>query len=440
MINTKGGIMKGRQNRQAREKGAVSLFVVMFTAMLFVAVTVGFTVLMLTDEQQASDNDLAQSALDSANAGAEDAKRVLAQYTDCIERGMDMSVGDCNMIQTAVQAQECNTIGRAAGDSSSDERMVETTVGRDEALQQAYTCVKITPNTESYVGTTRSEGDIRLIPLKTDGVSVTKVTIEWLAPADLTNVSPPTDAELESEPQSDVPVGQVPKTIKLPKRDEWITAKQGSILRVGSIQYQPGDINLTEIDDQSRAVFLYPDEVVSGVTLPDVDLNMVDMHRPLTSASDDLGAATPSSPQPSSCRLDGSYGEYLCKTTITLPVAADPATTLRYITVASLYRNTSFQVKMYDGDAIPANLVLFRNVQPEIDVTGRANDVFRRTVSRVESADASEAPYPRAALGSMGDICKNYLITDDPDDYHYYPGIVECSTPSGWITNPDSAP
>ena len=97
---------------------------------------------------------------------------------------------------------------------------------------------------------------------------------------------------------------------------------------------------------------------------------------------------------------------------MSLPSGTDPAR-FHYLTLASVYRDTSFEVRLLNG----ADTVQFKNVQPEIDVTGRANDVFRRLVSRVESADASEAPYPRAALGSGRDICKDFVVTDDPDDY-----------------------
>lgn len=406
----------GTQHRNTREKGAVSLFVVIFTALLFVAVTVGFTILMLSDQQQATDNDLAQSALDSANAGSEDAKRVLAQYADCVER--NNNVDACASIREAVESGECNTINAALGDNVPDERKVqqnESGLDTAAALEQAYTCVKISPNTDTYVGKTNGEGDIRLIPLKTDGATFDTVKINWLKRDDM---------ELGSGSANFEPIERYPDTatavvrpLRLPARDEWRDEDRGAILRVGSIQYQPGAINVDTIDTSSRAVFLYPNDelVVDEVINLGDDAAPVDIHRPLSAPNqDNLEGRYVNLPIEVKCEDDPTL-IYLCSTTIRLPDSGN-AGLFRYLTLASIYRNASFEVRLQDASG---DTVQFKNVQPEIDVTGRANDVFRRVVSRVESADASEAPYPRSALGVTDSICKEFIITDSPDAGDY---------------------
>lgn len=399
------------QHRHNREKGAVSLFVVIFTALLFVAVTVGFTVLMLSDQQQASENDLAQSALDSANAGTEDAKRVLAQYADCVERNND--VNRCHSIREAVDGGECNTINAALSSGGTEERKIQQSEGDgvSEALQQAYTCVKITPNTNTYVGETRGEDGIRLIPLKTDGETFNTVQISWLKREDmnLENRNP------NFEPIDPYPgtESSVPEVLPLPARDTWRDEDRGAILRVGSIQYSPGHINVGTIDDSARAIFLYPnDNLIANETIDLSDAALEDMHRPLTAANqDNLEGKYVNTPI--EVRCDDDPGRtYLCTTSIRLPNYND-ASLLRYLTLSSIYRSVSFEISLLDASG---DTVQFKNVQPEIDVTGRANDVFRRVVSRVEAADASEAPYPRAALGTTDSICKDFIITDSPDD------------------------
>lgn len=401
------------QHRHNRETGAVSLFVVIFTALLFVAVTVGFTVLMLSDQQQATDNDLAQSALDSANAGTEDAKRVLAQYADCVER--NNNAGTCYSIRRAVEEGNCNTVNAALGSrDSTDERQIQQTESdteASEALQQAYTCVKITPNTNTYVGQTRGEDSIRLIPLKTDGDAFDTVQINWLKREDM---------ELDDRSPNFEPIDPYPGTetatpevLPLPSRDDWKLQDRGAILRVGSLQYAPGHINVNAIDEAARAIFLYPnDNLVVNETIDLSDASLEDMHRPLPPVDQsNLEGKYVNTPIEVRCEDDPAR-TYLCTTSIRLPNSAD-ASLLRYLTLSSVYRSVSFEISLLDTARNP---VQFKNVQPEIDVTGRANDVFRRVVSRVEAADASEAPYPRAALGTTDSICKDFIITDSPDD------------------------
>ncbi len=411
MIGAKGGIDMGH-NTHTRQRGAVSLFVVIFTALLFVAVTVGFTILMLNDQQESTDNDLAQSALDSAYAGTEDAKRVLAQYADCQERALTTST--CTHIRTAIERNQCNTINASLGASSdTSERKVQQTEGdASSALQQAYTCVKITPNTETYVGKTRSEGDIRLIPLKTDGAAFDTVQISWLKREDMDlGTNEPELAPLDD--YADLSAAEEANYLRLPTKEQWRQEHRGAILRVGSLQYKRGEVKLDEMDDTARAAFLYASDAGLGDTAATaIDLANADMHRPLTSANqNDLEGKVANYPVEVHCDDTVTEG-YLCKTFIHLPQAGD-ASLFRYLTLASVYRDTSFEIRLLNG----STPVEFKNVQPEIDVTGRANDVLRRVVSRVESADASEAPYPRAAVGSGSDLCKNFVVTDDPDDF-----------------------
>ena len=403
----------GYKNKYTRQQGAVSLFVVIFTALLFAAVTIGFTVLMLSDQQQATDNDLAQSALDSAHAGTEDAKRVLAEYADCQERGTVS--GRCATIATAIGANKCSTVSDALGTGETSERKVQQSEGDSSAaLQQAYTCVKITPDTDTYVGKTRNEGDIRLIPLKTTGAYDT-VVIHWLTTDD---IDLPRGATPEFTPLADftdIDSSERANYLRLPSKEQWRNEHRGAILRVGSIQYKPGEVNLNTIDDAARAVFLYSSNV--GVTTENpVDMESNDLHRPLTNPNQEgLDGKLANYPVEVRCNAAPNEHGTLCSTSITLPQAAD-ASLFRYLTITSLYRDTNFAVELKSG-GYSGSTVKFKNVQPEIDVTGRANNVFRRLVSRVESADASESTYPRAAMGVKGDLCKDFVITDDPEDY-----------------------
>jgi len=86
--------------RGIRQSGAVSLFAVIFGAMLLTIVTIGFMRLMIMDQRQSSNNDLSQSAYDAALAGVEDAKRVVraAQTGNIQAVGVLNGPINCNMV------------------------------------------------------------------------------------------------------------------------------------------------------------------------------------------------------------------------------------------------------------------------------------------------------------------------------------------------------
>ena len=164
-------------------KGAVSLFVVVFSAFLFVAVTVGFTVLMVSDQNRATDNDLSQSARDSAEAGIEEAKRVLAQLESCNQRNTNEMPApernDCERIARAVSRGECGTVREALGMEPRDQETIIKKDSSDETLDQAYTCVKINPDTLSYEGRLDGETDMRVVPVRSVS-DVSRIRVSWV--------------------------------------------------------------------------------------------------------------------------------------------------------------------------------------------------------------------------------------------------------------------
>lgn len=417
-----------------KERGAVSLFVVLFAAFLFVAVTVGFTILMVSDQDSATDNDLAQSARDSAEAGIEEAKRVLAQLEAC-QQGGAADVSACARIEQAVRAGECNTVNAAIGASSAEE---ETLVVKDEgsgalddaALEQAFTCVRISPDTPSYEGRLDDESDMRVVPIRAVD-DVASIRVSWVKQGsesggdDTDRISPSHNSiglDVEGESGSSI-WEQTPPS--LPEKDSWNS--YGSILRVGSFQYASGVMNLAEIDNNSRTAFLYPTTSGGGDVTNFFAMDDVDKHtNPQFRGDDERNRITSIVDEgniPQNIRCDtpsgSTTGQFLCNATFTLPSTIDSSEgdIKTYLTLSSMYNSTDFRVELLDSSG---QVVRFQNVQPEIDVTGRANNVFRRLVARVESADANQAPYPRAALGSFGSVCKAYMITDSADEYVDY--------------------
>jgi len=82
--------------------------------------------------------------------------------------------------------------------------------------------------------------------------------------------------------------------------------------------------------------------------------------------------------------------------------------------LTSLYNKSHFQVVLTNGgapDTGGTNIIKFKDVQPEVDSTGRANDIFRRVQSRENLYDTS-FPYPDATIDITGNFCKDFGVTD----------------------------
>lgn len=380
------------------ERGAVSLFVVIFAALLITTITVAFVRLMLQGQQQATMNDLSKSALDSAYAGVEDAKRAIVAYRQhCVIGGNGVGTDECNMLTAALTGEStCDTIQRSGipGVSGEKEILVKQTEG-DEALQQAYTCVKVQLNTPDYVGSLPPNTS-RLIPLKSTG-PYNQVYVEWYSQDDLQNADSGTGIDLADN-------------TKLPRMADW-PKNRPSLLRVQLIQYG-GSFNLSDFDKEqngqmnSATLFLMPSSV----------------GRDTVSFADDVRQShTSGALQQIRCKqnfsMNSTDGQYACGAFIQLPepIGGNPANRQAYLRISQIYNpNTTFRVCLQDCD--PSNTVMFSAVQPIVDSTGRANDLFRRIQARVE-LEGSSIPPVEAAVDITGSLCKTFLVTDRPEDF-----------------------
>lgn len=369
-----------------KQHGGVSLFVVIFAALLLSVVTVSFIQLMLSDQRQSADSDLSQSARDSAMAGVEDAKRVLLRRLECRETGT--TTGTCARVIKAVDDNaegRCNTVGYALDASVAITDMTERKVvtgAADDSLEQAYTCVVITPDTEDFVAPGVQADDAVIVPLT--GVSrFDTVKLRWFTRADAGTAT----AKIPSfAPQ-------------LPTTSSGLWSTDTPALMRAQLMQTGSSFTLDSFDgDNAKTLFLYP-STVGAATIP---------------FGLDGRRSGSSEPQRVICQTDLSVNTYSCEATLPLPdpVGGTAATRANaFLRLSPLYSAASIQVELYNG----SNLVRFNGVQPSIDSTGRAGDIFRRVETRVEMT--AEALYPRATVDVTGNLCKAFSVTENAADY-----------------------
>lgn len=384
------------KKRQAFERGMVSLFVVIFSSLLLTVLSIGFIRLMIQEQQSASNNDLSRSAYDSAVAGVEDGKRVLKKCAD----GSDVA---CQ----AIAAKECTTVTKAEVITSQpDEIKIRSNASTDVSMNQAYTCVKITGNTDDVLVNLK-EGESMVVPLKAVS-EFNKIRVSWMHKetgenqyygATAVDLEPPT-------PDSDY--------TSLPKKSAW-NPLAASLLRVQTVLPPSGSFaSAAEFDSAAVSTrFLRPANVRSDL-LPENGFSIKPVAIGLPRAAGSEDARLPLGTNPIACSLP-TYraGDYGCRAVLESQDEAGQGlmiaggSNMAFIRLTSLYRPTSVRLEMLDRSD---KVVQFDGVQPEIDSTGRASNVFRRIASRVSLSMGSTA-YPEYAVDTTDSLCKDFYVT-----------------------------
>lgn len=383
------------------QRGAVSIFVVIFAALLITIVTVSFIRLMVTDQNQATNNDLSQSAYDSAQAGVEDAKRALLRYQSvCQTEG----AAACELLAQQLSTNECNQALRigdvvpTSGELSDEVPIQQSTSATDAILDQAYTCVTIDLETPDYLGSLAANQS-KLIPLigkAGDGSTrFDRVTLEWFSREDIGTGSG-TGVSLLAAQSAPLP---------LREQDEW-PANRPALMRVSLMQHGT-QFTLDDFDYSSGAssngntLFLYPTSTSSSPTQP----FSRDSRRASASATTpaDIAVDTPLGVE---CTPSLAEGGYACRTTLLLPEPINGGDRTAFLRLTALYNASHYRVTLSNV----ATAVNFNGVQPEIDSTGRANDLFRRVATRVDLVDTN-FPMPNGALELSGNLCKDFSVT-----------------------------
>lgn len=416
---------KKKKTIEGYKKGAASLYVVIFTTLLLGIITLGFIRIMLSESRQTSDYDLSQSAYDAALAGVEDAKVALLLYQQCIAAG-DRTSDRCRAAIEAMEAagasEDCDIVRKILGryDPSADnqETVIESgdANATGSAMDQAYTCVRILPNTDNYVSDLSDTNRVRMVPLRTSSTggqaSVKYISFSWFSDSDSAGDAriPEFTGTNGTNRVTDV-VNQNNSFFDLIRPEN--VSQTPPVIEIELIQTS-GEFTLSQLNTNSGATTNRGTLILVPST---TGTNLIDNSASVgLAASADKGA---NNPVPIICR--GNASPYRCEVTIAIPVArdgsdADPRSNYTsFLRVSMPYGQptSEFSVQLLDADKKP---LMFDNVQSVVDSTGRANDLFRRVEARIEMADVFY-PYPEFTLtltGEDGDtLSKNFWVTQN---------------------------
>lgn len=381
---------------QHREQGVVSLLTVMFFMVFISLIVMGFITIVIADQRQTIDNDLSASALAAARSGIEDGQRILmycashSNATGCAEALN--SQNNCNAFNSG-NARALVT--SAALNVPIDTNGIGTTGGASASqYEQYYSCLTIQRETQ-YLDADLTSSNDYIQRLATTS-RFTHLTLSW-----------------------SVDGGYIHRTNSIagwPTESVWSLAKYMPVIRFQTIPYTAvnlaatGDVGLNTIESNSRTVFIVP--CSSSGTCSGAAKNI---NADVRSASGIPRSSVQSPPIIyASCSTSTDGTKYTCRVDL---AGFDSSNSQYYIRASAIYAGTgktTLTISAYDD---LGNQALFDGVQPWIDVTGRANDVFKRV--RSEVTYQSTIPLPISALDSAAPICKRLIVTDDVDTTSY---------------------
>lgn len=394
--------MKNISTKRLGQSGAVSLFVVIFAMLIITVITLSFLRLMVADQNQSTNANLAEGARNSAMAGVEDAKRALLEFKKCLGETGE-STAECNEIENRLSSDVCNyaIYGAQLVDSSSEQGGIEGRPGEilvqqsegDKDLDQAYTCVKVKLDTDNYIGSA-SVHETRMVPLV--GTSeFSKIRLEWFSAEDLQSTQSGA-VDVPTNNNKPLPSGQ--------QTSHW-PSNRPSVMRAQLMQFGE-TFRLSDFDEMdgsssnANTLFFYP--LASGISSGEASFSDDIRGAPRTSSNAPLGIG---------CSGEMPAGGYACSVTINIPrpIDGDAESRTAYLRLVPFYNSTHFRVTLLDSSN---SVVQFKAVQPEVDSTGRANNVFKRVASRIDLYGDGSG-YPNAAVDLSGNFCKDFSVTED---------------------------
>ncbi len=382
------------------ERGFVSLFTVVFFMLLITIITVGFLRIMAAEQRQALDNDLTASAEAAAKSGIEDAKRAILKYNS-----LSSSDPLKAQLRAALTSSNCDALFSNASIRSALNLNNTGSINSQPGLNEYYTCLSVNLNTPDYIGKA-SAGQSEFVPLIPEGGNkYEQIMVSWhLASQTVGN-------DGDGQPSNYAPGVLLPPVTGA---SSWSSQGYPAYLRVELYGYPNGSFGRGSMENLSRSVFLVPNSSSNAaavgsatpITMPTVDPRGFEQ-----SKINLVGVKCTGTPPTL------ATGTYACSARLELDGAQPSTSNNYYLRITPLYGSTHFRLQMLSSSP-PDSVVNFSGVEPVVDSTGRASDVFRRIQSRIRLDNFSNLPEYSAE--SANTICKTMQVSDGS----YYQGNV----------------
>lgn len=370
-------------------RGVASLYVVIFATILFGVIVLSFIRIILSETIQSSNDDLSQSAYDSALAGVEDAKIAVNRYYQCIN---DPNQTNCGTLFGG----NCDNFYLKhylyANTTDSSPVIIQST-GGTEAYDQAYTCVIINNVVSDYRSTLTSDSRTRVVPIGIGSISlsqVKEVEFQWYSEINGTQFYNLND----SGQLADRDHASTPPVMSL------------TLLQTGA------NINLDDFNNSTSGNYS------TMILLPSEDDDAIN-----TINRSEIEKAGNSSVTNTPFLIKCEHAEFACTARLTDLSFATGGNAMLVISMPYGDIITDFSVTLKDGSG---NAINFENVQVSVDSTGRANQLVRRVETRLDPADMF-FPYPQYEVELTG--------SDDDSLWKYFWTTYNCWTEEGNCNN-----
>lgn len=419
-----------RQRVADRESGQASMVTVAMFMMLFAAIAVSFTFVVISASRQALNDSLQSSAKIAAESGVEDAKRLIVYCYNKRQLGGGYSSADdqklCSQVigklSDELETRGCDEILEQVAITQSSNFKVEKEGGRGYRVKvgdnsggknennEYYQCLKIATKTDSYQGTVNNLGKSVIVPLKVvdkynQAAVIDRLEIEWHRNVTGNDGDDPADMKGANG-------------TGLPPAGTWNSSNSNrpAVLRVErvGVPKKVGGFSLKDLADSDTALTLRPS--VSGNGKGGYRLGNYEPQYP----SGNKDKIAPNSQYHKGvpiveayCQNGGNNNDYACKTIFNKESLYTNKKDY-YLRINAIYRSTHFKIMAYDQHN---NKLYFDGVQPLVDVTGRSSDSFSRIQARLKPSFDKNADstnwWPEYVIDTNGKVCKDIEVQYD---------------------------